>query len=262
MAEEQAPPAEEKKEKKKSCPAGAPMWMITYSDMVTLLLTFFVLLLSMASLDPVAFTEASSSLKEAFGTFNKPASIEFALPILPAPPANKYTPLQQAMTTKLYERIKSQLELQKLNEQVEAVQKDSDTIILRVNESLLFKRGQSQIPLTAYPTLRSLADLIRPLPMKLLVEGHTDDVQISDNPVGNWNLSVERAVAVMRFFWQGNLLDIERMSAVGYGPNKPLVPNTDDASRAKNRRVDFVLRLDRLPEDGQPATRNRNNVPL
>lgn len=261
MTEEQVPPKEQKKERKKSGPAGAPMWMVTYSDMVTLLLTFFVLLLSMASLDPVKFTQASNSLKDAFGMHRQPAQLEFALPILPSPPQTNFTPVQQAMTTKIYERIKAQLKLQNMNEDVDVVQKDSDTVILRVNESLLFKAGQSQIPPTAFPLLRNIADIIRPLPMKLLVEGHTDNTKVSQNPLSNWDLSVARAVSVMRFFKQGDLLNTERMSAIGYGPDHPLVANHDETSRAKNRRVDFVLRLDRLPADNKPTTQN-SHVPL
>ena len=235
--------------------------MVTYSDMVTLLLTFFVLLLSMASLDPVRFTQASNSLKDAFGMHQQPAQLDFALPILPSPPQTKFTPVQQSMTTKVHERIKAQLELKNMNDDVDIIEKDSDTIILRVHESLLFKPGQSQVPPTSYPMLRNIADIIRPLPMKLLVEGHTDDVPVTQNPIGNWDLAMARAVSVLRFFRQGDLLGMERMSAMGYGPDRPLVPNRDAESRAKNRRVDFVLRLDRIDE--KPGnSQTKRNVPL
>lgn len=262
MAEEQAPPQGEKKEKKKSCPAGAPMWMITYSDMVTLLLTFFVLLLSMANLDPVKFTAASSSIRETFGTQPVPARIEFSIPIFPTSPVTKFTPLQMEATTKIHERLKAQLELKNMNDNVDLVQTDSETIILRVNDSLLFKPGQSQVPPTAYPLLRNIADIIRPLPMKLLVEGHTDDVKISQNPIGNWDLSMARAVSVIRFFKQGDLLNMERISAIGFGPDRPIAPNSDDVGRAKNRRVDFVLRLDKLPDEPKQGATKSTTVPL
>ncbi len=261
MTEEQAPAPEQKKDKPKKGPAGAPAWMVTYSDLVTLLLTFFVLLLSMASLDPVRFTEASSSIKDAFGMHSSPQSVNFAIPILPSPPKTKFTPIQDSMTTKVYERIKSMIELKQLNEEIDLVQKDSETIILRVNDSVLFNSGQAQVPPTSYPTLRNIADIIRPLPMKLLVEGHTDDVMVAQNPIGNWDLSMARAVSVMRFFKQGELLSLPRMAAIGYGSERPLVPNTDSASRAKNRRVDFVLRLEKLPDEEQPVSR-KGNVPL
>lgn len=261
MAEEKKPAPEVKKEKQKKSAPGAPAWMVTYSDMVTLLLTFFVLLLSMASLDPVAFTEASSSLRDAFGAFARPANVEFALPILPSPPKTEYTPIQQSMTTKIYERIKSQIMLKKLSQDIDAVKKDSETIILRVNDSVLFKTGQSQVPPTAYPVLRNIADIIRPLPMRLRIEGHTDDIAVSQNPIGNWDLSVARAVSVMRFFKHGDLLSLDRMAAIGYGADQPIVPNSDDINRAKNRRVDFVLRLERLP-DGEAPAGKKGNVPL
>lgn len=261
MSEEQAPPPEQPKAKEKKGPPGAPAWMVTYSDLVTLLLTFFVLLLSMASLDPVRFTEASSSIKDAFGMHSSPQSVNFNIPILPSPPITKFTPIQDSMTTKVYERVKSMIELKQLNEEIDLVQKDSETIILRVNDSVLFKSGQSQVPPTSYPLLRNIADIIRPLPMKLLIEGHTDDVKVSQNPIGNWDLSMSRAVSVMRFFKQGELLALPRMSAVGYGPDKPLVANTNSRSRAQNRRVDFVLRLEKLPDEAKPVSR-KGNVPL
>jgi chemotaxis protein MotB len=84
MAEEEI--QEEKSEKCPDCPAGAPAWMTTYSDLVTLLLTFFVLLLSMANMDPVRFTEASSPLRDAVGMDNAPAHVVFGIPVLPSPP--------------------------------------------------------------------------------------------------------------------------------------------------------------------------------
>lgn len=261
MAEEKNPAPLKKKERPKKASGGAPAWMVTYSDLVTLLLTFFVLLLSMASLDPVRFTAASSSIKDAFGMHSTPLSVNFAIPILPSPPVTKYTPMQQTMTTKLYEKIKSQIQLKKMSDDIEALRKDSDTIILRVNDSVLFKPGQSQVPPTSYPVLRNIADIIRPLPMKLRIAGHTDDIKVTQNPIGNWDLSVARAVSVMRFFKQGDLLNLDRMAAVGYGAEEPLVPNTDDASRARNRRVDFVLQLDKLPDENKPANR-QGNVPL
>lgn len=262
MSEEQQAPVEEKKEKKSSQAPGAPAWMVTYADMVTLLLTFFVLLLSMANMDPVRFTEASSSLKDAFGLHARPAHVEFAIPILPSPPVTQYTPIQQAMTTKVYERIKSQLDLMKMNEVINVIEKDSDTIILRVNDSILFKPGQAKVSPKSYPMLRNIADIMRPLPMKLRIEGHTDDIQIGQNQINNWDLSVSRAVSVMRFFKQGELLKLDRMSAIGYGSDRPIVPNRDDESRSKNRRVDFILRLDKQPDDTKPSGSRKSKIPL
>ena len=254
-------PEETKKKKKSDAAPGAPAWMVTYSDLVTLLLTFFVLLMSMANLDPVRFTEASSSLKDAFGVHARPAHVEFAIPILPAPPKTKYLPVPTEMTTKIYRELKTKIDKLELGKDMEAVQQDSDTIILRVNDTVLFEPGDPNISPQSYPTLRRVADIIRPLPMTLRIEGHTDDHLVDQSPLTNWDLSISRAVSVARFFEQGSLLPLDRMSAIGYGSDRPIVPNTSEENRALNRRVDFVLHVNDVSGTG-PATREASKVPL
>ncbi len=242
MAEQkhQDPP---KKERKVDEPAGAPAWMVTYSDLVTLLLTFFVLLLSMANMDPTKFTAASTSLQDAFGIYKSSASVDFAIPVLPSQPISKYTPIQTRSTEKIYEKVKSQIDSLRLNDDVGLIKNDDDSIILRINDSVLFGPGQSEIDPKSYPILRNIAEIINPLPMDLRIEGHTDDIPMQGSQFGNWNLSVDRAVSAMRYFSQSDLLSLDRMAAVGYGKDKPIVANVDEASRAKNRRIDFVLKL-------------------
>jgi len=242
MAEEEQV-QEEQKETKCRCAAGAPAWMVTYSDLVTLLLTFFVLLLSMASMDPVKFTKASSSMKDAFGIHAAPVHVDFAIPILPSPPVTTFSPIQHQTTKNMYEKIKSQLDSLRLNEDIGVIQRKDDSIVLRVNDSILFKPGQAQITSRSYTTLRTLADIIKPLPMNLRIEGHTDDTPVSKSKFGSWDLSAARSISVLRFLAQSDLLPLDRMAAVGYGKKRPVVPNRDEATRALNRRVDFVLRL-------------------
>lgn len=262
MAEENGQPQEEKKETKCDCSGGAPAWMVTYSDLVTLLLTFFVLLMSMASMDPVRFTEASSSLKDAFGIHSRPAHVEFAIPILPAPPKTKFNPVQTEMTTKIYRRVKAQIDDLDLGKDVEAIRQDADTIILRVNNTVLFKPGEHRVSPQSFPTLRKIADMIRPLPMTLRIEGHTDDQTISTTPsFDNWDLSIARAVSVTRFYEQGDLLPLDRISAIGYGTARPIVLNTSEENRSKNRRVDFVLRV-KASSGTTPASNNTGKIPL
>ncbi len=243
MAEEEEQKEECKEIKCKKCEPGAPAWMVTYSDLVTLLLTFFVLLLSMANMDPVRFTAASSSLKDAFGLHKTSAHIEFSIPILPPVPETKFTPVQQQLTVKLFERIKSDLDKLKMSEAVEAIMKDSDTILLRVKDSILFKPGQSMITPIAYSSLRNISNIVRPLPMNMRIEGHTDNTPISNLAIDNWNLSMDRATSVLRFFTKSDLLPLDRMAAVGYGPDRPIADNETPEGRAQNRRVDFLLRL-------------------
>lgn len=242
MADDKQAPQEEKKCPKCDCSGGAPAWMVTFSDLVTLLLTFFVLLLSMANMEEVKFSEASASIRSAFGAHSLPAPSEFSIPIIPSPPISQFAPIQNEMASKIYKRIQSQLKSDAIPEDIELIKKGDDTIILRVNESILFQKGTATVSPTAYPILRNLADIIRPLPMRLRIEGHTDNTPVSKRKISNWNLSVDRAVAVMRFFKKSDLLPLDRMSAIGYGPDRPIVPNTSAENMQKNRRVDFVLR--------------------
>jgi chemotaxis protein MotB len=242
MAEEKIP-APPRKEKKADAPSGAPAWMVTYSDLVTLLLTFFVLLLSMANMDPVRFTAATSSLQDAFGMHRESTRQDFSLPILPSSPNAQYSPIHIQTTEKVYEKIKSQIDSLRLKDNIGLIKKDDDSIILRIDDSVLFSPGQSKISLKSYPLLRNIADIIRPLPMDLRIEGHTDDIPIAGAKIGNWDLSVDRSVSVLRYLSQSDLLPLDRMAAVGYGKERPVVANKDEASRAQNRRVDFVLKL-------------------
>ncbi len=242
MAEENGSQEEPQKEKKCECAAGAPAWMVTYSDLVTLLLTFFVLLLSMASMDPVRFTEASSSLKDAFGVHSRPAHVEFAIPVLPSPPITKFSPIQNEMTTKIHRRIKTELNTTKHSKDVDIIQKDADTIILRISNTILFAPRDAKLTPKSYPLLRYIADMVRPLPMRLRIEGHTDDSESLGIEMNTWDLSMKRASSILRFLKKGDLLPLDRMSAAGYGSDKPIASNTTEDGRAKNRRVDFVLR--------------------
>jgi len=219
-----------KKEKKAA--TGAPAWMVTFSDMVTLLLTFFVLLLSMSTTDQVKFHNASDSLAGAFGVLGSNNRVEVS-----QPKVISYSPVDDDFTSRVYRRLKSKLQELKLNKKIELV-KDRGAVVLRVDESILFESGEKVLSPEAFPVLRKVADLVRPLPLNLKVEGHTDN---RGDELGNWDLSVSRAVSVLRFMATNQLLPLTRMAATGYGSQKPLFPNNSDRERALNRRVEFVL---------------------
>ena len=235
-------------------PAGLPMWMATYSDLVTLLLTFFVLLLTMASMDPIKFVQAKSSIKSAFGWSTTAAPVPFAIPLIESPPKAEFTPLPQQTPIQHFKKIKTDLEMTKIDKQVEFVQKDNDSIILRIDDKVLFAPGQTELNPLAYPILRKVADIIRPLPMTIRIEGHTDPTPIAGKRT-NWDLSVARAVSVMGFYQRDKLFSLDRMSAAGYGATKPIVPNTSSENMAKNRRVDFIIRSNRpVKQEGKLIT--------
>ncbi|OQX20577.1 MAG: flagellar motor protein MotB [Desulfobulbaceae bacterium A2] len=234
--------------KKQQCPPpGLPMWMATYADMVTLLLTFFVALLSMADLDKAKYDKAKSSIKEAFGVQAVAAPAKDAIPILPASPRSRFMPIAQQSALQTYKKLKTDLERTKINEDVQLVQRDAETVVLTIRDSVLFEPGKAAVTPAAHQILRKVADIIRPLPMQLRIEGHTDDSPLVSTTMNNWDLSVARSVAVMDFFQRHQLFSLDRMAAVGYGDQRPAQPNTSEENKAQNRRVEFVLRSNLLP---------------
>jgi chemotaxis protein MotB len=219
------------KKSKKTAPS-APAWMVTYSDLVTLLLTFFVLLLSMANMDPVKFLKVANSMRSAFGIVGNVEGLDITPKVINIAPVH-----DKDMAQRVYKRIQTQLNKLQLNKDIILVV-DRGAVVLRVDSMLLFAHGQSDILPAAYPTLRKVADLVRPLPFHLRVEGHTDST--GDEKV-NWDISMDRATSVIKFFMAGKLLPLDRMSAAGYGAQRPIVPNDTPGNRALNRRVEFVL---------------------
>lgn len=225
----------EKPRKGKKNEQGAPAWMVTYSDMVTLLLTFFVLLLSMARMDSIKFRDAAGSLKGAFGVMASSNKTEVT-----RPKVVEFAPIEDDYVSRLYQRIQATINRLKLDKDIELV-KDRGAVVLRIKDSILFAPGQVQVREPALPILKKVAELVRPLPFSLRIEGHTDNQSVPHETFGNWDLSVQRATAVLKVLATGKLLPLERMSAVGYGAERPIADNATEGGMALNRRVDFVL---------------------
>jgi len=245
---------EEEKKKCPECVAGAPLWMVTYADMVTLLLTFFVLLVSMATLDRVKFSAAAISIQNAFGVGAGSSShTEFKIQSVPSVPSTQFAPIERDSIDKIKKRIETEMKALNIQNSVGLIQKDDDTIILRLDEAILFQRNQSKVS--------PVADIIRPIPMRLRIEGHTDDTVDPKSTRDNWDLSVDRSVSVLRFLTKSDLLPLDRMSAVGYGPDRPVAPNTSEQNRAQNRRVDFILRANTTLGLGNTGTK-AGEIPL
>jgi chemotaxis protein MotB len=223
------------RKKKKSESGGAPAWMVTYADMVTLLLTFFVLLLSMANMDSQKFKDALGSLRGAFGIFGSAARTEVS-----KPKVISFAPMDDDYTQRLYQRVQIVLSRLQIDRDIELV-KDRGAVVLRVKEAILFEPGSSSLKESAHPVLRKVASLIRPMPLAVRIEGHTDDTPGNNPAVTNWDLSVQRAVATLKFMAGEDLIPLDRLAAVGYGDQRPVVPNRGKENQALNRRVEFVL---------------------
>lgn len=210
--------------------------MITYSDMVTLLLTFFVLMLSMAELDKIKFQQAVGSLQGAFGIMRSQPTAPPEGDLMK--PSMGFIPYD--MVQRLYNEVNTKIKKLDLNQDIELVT-DRGAMVLRVKEKILFDPGSNRLKDRAGPVLKKVAELVSPLPLEMRIEGHADSSPYGASGQTNLDLSVQRAVTVLKYFATNKLLPLQRLSAVGFGAQKPLVPNDSDQNRALNRRVEFVL---------------------
>jgi chemotaxis protein MotB len=208
---------------------GAPLWMVTYSDMVTLIMTFFILYYSIASMNMQKFKEAIIGEEQAsIGLLELLDSAEIKETI-------------QELTQQKSEDILS--EMSEVAEDSELDVETSDAkVVVRVPGASLFKPGQADLQLSARPVLDEVIRVVNKYPKyKIHIQGHTDDESISTERFPtNWELSAARATAVLRYFIDKGA-DPERMTATGYADTFPLARNDTVPGRAKNRRVEFVL---------------------
>ena len=118
-----------------------------------------------------------------------------------------------------------------------------DRIIINIDDRISFDSGQSDLKKNFLPTLQKISKILSDYPeYYIIIEGHTDDVPIKTARFrNNWQLSTERALAVLDYLLKNSSLDPRRFSAAGYGEYRPIVPNDTKENRALNRRVDIVV---------------------
>jgi chemotaxis protein MotB len=210
-------------------------WLLTYADLITLLLGLFVILYAMSKVDSEKYAEIVSALGGVFGV-SKPGVMQGNVgaiePVMPA---------LQAEKKKIEEQIRAVLGKDIGNESV-AISQDERGVTVHLMEKLLFQSGKAELKQISLSTLDRLADALRKLLNDFRVEGHTDDVPIN-TPLypSNWHLSVARAIAAGYYLIEKHHLSADRVSIIGYSEYRPLVLNTSAENRSRNRRVDIVI---------------------
>jgi chemotaxis protein MotB len=231
------------KPRERNLPIGRKVdgWIMTYADMMSLLLTFFVLIVSFSSLQHSKFQQAAQSLQEAFGLLEHQESVlEFQNPVYPDRPDDSNDIAVYYEMRELEQVILDQ----GLDQEVE-IQLQDNGVMFRIQAPFLFGSGQADLRGESRQVLNELSGLFRKFPHQVRIEGHTDSVPInSEQYPSNWELSAARAVTVARYF-QGLGLPPERIAATGYGEYHPIEDNGTAAGRGKNRRVEIFLQMDK-----------------
>jgi chemotaxis protein MotB len=225
-----------------SDPAGSnsPSWAVTFGDLMSLMLVFFVLLFSFASLDLRRFEQLSRALETSFG---QRGGAELVLAGAPRGPEIVAAPDEaggRAASTDAaqVERLRAAVVSRRL-EGVLEVEASPRGVVLRVPAALLFEAGSDELRGDGLPLLHEIEGLLRPLPGEVSIEGHADDAGAPG--AANFMLASERALAALRHLVEVEGFDAKRLRATGFGEVKPLFANSGPIAREKNRRVEFVL---------------------
>lgn len=230
---------------------GAPAWMATFADMMSLLLTFFVLLLSFATMDIVKFKDAMGSIQQALGFMpsgtgmfqhtNNPTIYEKPFATSSLTRGELTSEVVNEMSEAISEELKEVIKKYGLEKDVD-VEKSKRGVILRMRGKVLFNAGDAELKEASYPVLDKIADIMRKFPSNVSIEGHTDNVPISGGRYSsNWELSVARAISALKYFKSLGDIDLQRINIAGFADTHPIADNSTPEGRAKNRRVEFVF---------------------
>jgi len=209
-------------------------WMVTFSSFILILLAFFIMLSSYATME-------GSKITQFVRSFNRAVSILTG--------GLKFEPDQDILmlSPDIMDNKNILLDLKRI---VKGLKLESGVgfsvtrrgLVMTVADTVLFDLGVAEISPEAFPLLSKIASVISKTSSPIRIEGHTDNLPIhTEEFPSNWELSTARAVNVLRYFVEKEKIPPERLSAVGYGEFRPLFPNDTPEHRARNRRVEIIF---------------------
>lgn len=217
---------------------GIPPWMATFADMVTLLLCFFVLLLSFTNQDVANFRMLMGSVQEALGVQKEDRSA-LATPYAESSFNERQSVRENREIVELGARLKKFIRANDLSAMAR-VSSDKSGVMLRFSNSAMFSKGSATLTPESKKGLELVIDGMKNDNFNLVIRGHTDgEIPESKLYSSNWELSAARAAACLRYILEHSDIPAQRMKAVGYASAKPILPSTSEENKRTNRRVEF-----------------------
>lgn len=265
--------------------AGAPAWMATFADLMSLLLVLFVLLLTFAEMDVIRYKQIAGSVKAAFGfakddqlsgvieldgsiigkslkapTPDTPRVVSEIPPVETPKVETEQGDSKEEKAEALEETLSTVLEKMNLEDQVGLERIDGD-VVMRFPNELAFPSGSSGMTEEFAAVLNRVTPVINQTEGEVLVAGHTDNIPVSSSSpyISNWDLSAARATSVLHFMIDQNGTDPRRLVIQGYGESRPIASNDTPEGRAENRRVEITIQMvesNRSEENSNSSTEN------
>lgn len=239
--------------KPEECKAGAPEWMVTYGDLVTLLMCFFVLLFAFSEIDAQKFDAVMKSFQGSAGVLESGKSLTEDQLVFDASPEQDTTPTEtvpeeleiiEEILKEMTEQLEEELTGRDLIDVVEFDIVDTK-LIIKLKDNVLFDPAKADIKPEALGILNILGETLKGeifLNSDFSFEGHTDNVPINTIRFpSNWELSASRATSVLRYFSDELAFPEDRLGIAGYADKKPLDTNDTPEGRAANRRVEIIV---------------------
>jgi chemotaxis protein MotB len=271
---------------------GIPAWVVTFADLMSLLMCFFVLLLSFSEIDAMKFKQIAGELSKAFGVQRDVAALE--IPMGTSPIFDKFSPgkpeptpidsVRQQTTEEApqletlrgqsesdIERVVDKVTREQIDVSLQALEAvldrelqegrlqlehDRKRIIIRVEEKGSFPSGSADMTPVFADMLDKIAVVLAQLPGEITIEGHTDDIPINTPRFrSNWDLSAARASSVANALLLGQIVEPGRMRVQGYAETRPRASNDTPETRALNRRVEIIVDLSGPAEEYEKRLR-------
>lgn len=225
-------------------------WLVSYADFITLLFAFFVVMYALSSVNEGKYRVLSGSLLEAFKSngrrdANQSMNIVPQISVIRPRSLNK-SPLQKAREEqterikKMAQDITGEMAAYVSQGQVAVIETDRG-ITVEISDSMLFSPGRAELNPAATRAMLGVGRVIAPTEFPVTIEGHTDNTPISTTLFpSNWELSAVRATSVLRLMIEAGV-GANRLTAIGYGEQRPVADNVSIQGRAKNRRVSIIL---------------------
>lgn len=216
-------------------------WLLTYSDLITLLMIFFILLYAMSSTDTRKFENLTGALQQAFnnGTYQ--------LVTIGGSPGNPHTlsgttPSPKVLLKRIQQQIAQMVRMVGIPQSVITVGDSHEGVVISFGGSVLFYPGDVQLKPQAHPLLNRMAVILRTLPNNIRVVGNTDDQGATPAATdSNWTLSALRAVSVVEYLAGPGRVPAQRLQAAAFGQYHPVASNSTPQGRARNRHADIVV---------------------
>ncbi len=215
-------------------------WLITYADLITLLLAFFIMMYTFSKQDAAKYQEVASHLRAIFtgGTgLSSRGSVAEKAPIEALSKGASSGEIKRQLESEMLDTANSKSVQGNIS-----IFSDERGVVIRVMDKAFFDEGKADLKERAKSTLDKIVPVIATIPNQMRVEGHTDNVPISTVEFkSNWELSVRRATEVVRYLVEKKGLQAARVSAAGYAEYRPVVENTSSENRALNRRIEIII---------------------